>query len=138
MSVQPDHAIVPARERKAAAEWLAIALGVPWAEPGAGPLCPVDASDCDGLTLDFDQADGLLPAQDDRFRVNEAEFDGIVAGIGAWGIEYRRTPHGPVDMQANTQHGERIVHWNERDGHAWEILTVSDARKPRNGTQGDA
>ena len=28
---------------------------------------------------------------------------------------------------------ERIVYWNEPDGHVWEILTVSYARQPQPG-----
>jgi hypothetical protein len=43
---------------------------------------------------------------------------------------YRSTPHGPVDMKINTQHGGRIVYWNKPDGHVWEALTVSYARQP--------
>lgn len=49
MNVKLDHAIVPARNRKAAAELLAFLLGVPWAESGVGPFCPVYVND--GLTL---------------------------------------------------------------------------------------
>jgi hypothetical protein len=83
-----------------------------------------------GLTLDFDQADGPFPVSHYAFRVNEAEFDGILARIRARGIAYRSTPHGPADMQVNTHHGGRIVYWNEPDGHVWEALTVSYARQP--------
>ena len=133
MSVQLDHAIVPARDRRAAAELLATLLGVPWAESGVGPFCPVYVND--GLTLDFDQAEGPFPIQHYCFRVSEAEFDGILARLGARGIEYRSTPHGPMDMQVNTQHGGRIVYWNEPDGHIWEALTVSYARQPQEGAR---
>jgi len=135
MSVQLDHAIVPARDRKAAAELLATLLGVPWAESATAPFCPVYVNE--GLTLDFDQADGPFPVQHYCFRVSEAEFDGILTRIRASGIEYRSTPHGPVDRQVNTQHGGRIVYWNEPDGHVWEALTVSYARQPQKGAQDD-
>jgi hypothetical protein len=108
---------------------LATLLGVPWAESGVGPFCAVYLNE--GLTLDFDQADGPFPLQHYCFRVSEAEFDGIVARIRARGIEYRSTPHGPANMQVNTQHGGRIVYWSEPDGHVWEALTVSYARQPR-------
>jgi hypothetical protein len=37
--------------------------------------------------------------------------------------------HGPVDSRINTQHGGAIVYWNEPDGHQWEMLTVSYARR---------
>ncbi|HZN05033.1 MAG TPA: VOC family protein [Candidatus Polarisedimenticolia bacterium] len=129
MSIALDHLIVPSRDRRGAAETLAGVLGVPWAESGAaGPFSPVYVSD--GLTLDFDQADGPFPVQHYCFRVAEADFDGIVARLKTRGIPYRSTPHGPVDMKINTDHGGRIVYWNEPDGHVWEALTVSYARQP--------
>jgi len=62
--------------------------------------------------------------------VSEVEFDGIVARLVGAGIKYRSTPHGPIDMQINTDHGGRIVYWNEPDGHVWEALTQSYARQP--------
>jgi hypothetical protein len=34
-------------------------------------------------------------------------------------------------MQVNTQHGGRIVYWNEPDGHQRELLTVSYARQAK-------
>jgi hypothetical protein len=129
MSIQLDHTIVPSRDRKAAAEMLAHLLGVPWAESGVGPFCPVYVSD--SLTLDFDQADEPFPVLHYCFRVSETEFDGILARIQASVIAYRSTPHGPVDRQVNTHHGGRIVYWNEPDGHVWEALTVSYARQTR-------
>jgi len=129
MSVQLDHAMVAARDRKAAAELLAFLLGVPWAEWGVGPFSPVFVNE--GVTLDFDEADAPLPVQHYCFRVSEAEFDGIVTRIRARGIGYRSTPHGPVDMRINTEHGGRIVYWSEPDGHVWEALTVSYARQPK-------
>jgi len=82
------------------------------------------------LTLDFDQADGPISLQHYCFRVSEAEFDGILERIKARNIEYRSTPHGPVDRKVNTQYGGRLVYWNEPDGHVWEALTVSYARRP--------
>lgn len=132
MGIELDHAIVPSRNKRAAAALLADILGVPWSATGIGPFCPVYVSD--GLTLDFDQADGPFPVLHYCFRVGEAEFDGIVGRLAARGIAYRSTPHGPGDMQVNTQHGGRIVYWSEPDGHVWEALTVSYARQSPAGT----
>ena len=126
MSIQLDHMIVPSRDRRAAAEMLAGILGVPWSEAGAGPFCPVHVND--GLTLDFDQAEGGFPVLHYCFRMSEAEFTGLLARLQALGIEYRSTPHGPVDMQVNTHRGGPIVYWSQPDGHVWEALTVSYAR----------
>lgn len=128
MSVELDHTLVSARDKRASAELLAFILGVPWAETGIGPFCPVYVNE--GLTLDFDQADGAFQIQHFCFRVSEPEFDGILARLTFRGIQYRSTPHGAVDMQINTQYGGRIVYWSEPDGHMWEALTVSYARQP--------
>jgi hypothetical protein len=128
MSIQLDHAIVPSRNRRAAAELLARILAVPWAESGIGPFCPVYVND--GLTFDMDQVDGEFPVQHYCFRMSEAEFDALVARLRAMSIAYRSSPHGPVDMRINTDHGGRIVYWSQPDGHVWEALTVSYARQP--------
>lgn len=129
MNIELDHTIVPARDKYAAAKLLAFILGVPWSESGMGRFCPVFINE--GLTFDFDQADGQFPAQHYCFRVSESDFDDILARIKDQGIEYRSSPHGPADRQVNTQHGGRNVYWNEPDGHVWEILTVSYARQPQ-------
>ena len=127
MTIYLDHTIVPARDRRASAELIAAILDVPWSERGIGPFCPVFVND--GLTLDFDQVDGTPHVQHYCFRVDEATFDAIVGRLRERGIEFRSSPHGPVDMRVNTQHGGRIVYWSQPDGHVWEALTVSYARR---------
>jgi hypothetical protein len=127
LSIELDHLIVPARDRRASAQLIAELLGVPWSDTGVGPFCPVYVSE--GLTLDVDQAEGDITVQHYCFRVSEAEFDAILSRIRAKGLPYRSLPHGPVDMQVHTGHGGRIVYWSEPDGHVWELLTVSYARR---------
>jgi catechol 2,3-dioxygenase-like lactoylglutathione lyase family enzyme len=128
MTIHLDHLLVPSRNRVAAAEFLATLLGVPWSASGVGPFSPVYLNH--GLTLDFDQADGEFPILHFCFRVSEAEFDAVFARILAAGLEYRSNPHGPVDRKVNTDHGGRIVYWSKPDGHVWEMLTESYARRP--------
>jgi len=128
VSFQLDHMIVPSRDRRAAAELLARILNVSWSETGIGPFCPVYVSD--GLTLDFDQAEGEFPVLHYCFRTRDAEFEALLARLQALGIKYRSSPHGAFDMKVNTEHGGRIVYWTEPDGHIWEALTVSYARQP--------
>src|SRR4029079_3615850 len=97
-----------------------------WAEAGIGPFSPVYVDD--GLTLDFIDDPGPLPVQHFCFRVDDATFDAVLARIRAAGIPFRGSVHGPQDMCVNTDHGGRLVYWNEPDGHMWEILTASYAR----------
>jgi catechol 2,3-dioxygenase-like lactoylglutathione lyase family enzyme len=127
MGIQLDHLLVPSRDRVASAKLLGELLGVPWAESGVGPFSPVYVND--GLTLDVDTATEPFPRLHYCFRVDEATFDTILGRITAAGLPYRSTPHGPVDFEVNTDHGGRIVYWNEPDGHVWELLTVSYARR---------
>ena len=100
-------------------------LGVPWAAQGLGPFAPVYLND--GLTLDFFETSEPFPVEHFCFRVSPSEFEEILARIRAAGIAYRSSVHGPVDMQVNAEYGN--FYWNEPDGHQWELLTVSYARK---------
>ncbi len=127
MSIELDHTLVSAADRRASAELLAKILAVPWSETGVGPFCPVFVND--GLTLDFDQTEGSFPVQHFCFRVTDAEFDALLGRLAALGIEYRSTPHGPMDGRVNTHLGGRLVYWSKPDGHMWEALTVSYARR---------
>ncbi|MBU3056767.1 VOC family protein [Pseudomonas indica] len=127
MAIHLDHLMVPAHDKRASAKLLAGLLGVPWSETGVGPFVPVYLND--GLTLDFDEWSGFFPRLHFCFRVTEDDFDAILARIHAMGIAYRSHVHGPVDRQIDTEHGGRIVYWNEPDGHQWELLTVSYARQ---------
>jgi catechol 2,3-dioxygenase-like lactoylglutathione lyase family enzyme len=126
-----DHVIVPARDRDAAAERLAGLLGVHWGRASGGPFTAVYVND--GLTLDFANADGAFPPGHFAFLVPEAEFEAVLARIVAAGIPYRSTPLGPADGQVGHHEGGRIAYWNEPDGHVWEILTRSYARRPADG-----
>ncbi len=124
MTIYLDHTIVPSHNKVASAKRLAELLGVPWAETGVGPFSPVYVND--GFTLDFIEMDEDFPVYHFCFRVEQEEFDSILARIKAAGIPYRSTVHGAVDMQISKQYGN--IYWNEPDGHQWEMLTVSYAR----------
>jgi catechol 2,3-dioxygenase-like lactoylglutathione lyase family enzyme len=128
MAIHLDHLMVPSRDKLAAARLLAGLLGVPWSATGIGPFAPVYVNE--GLTLDFDQWTDDVPRIHYCFRVDPQAFDAILDRIRAAGIPYRSSVHGPADGQVDTQHGGRIVYWNEPDGHQWELLTISYAREP--------
>lgn len=127
MTIHLDHTIVPSRNQVAAAKLLAELLDVPWAATGAGPFSPVYVND--GLTLDFQNTDEQFPVFHFCFRVNQADFDAILARIQAAEIPYRSAVGGAVDRRVDPHYGN--VYWNEPDGHQWEMLTVSYARAGR-------
>lgn len=127
MTIHLDHLMVPSRDKVAAAKLLGELLGVPWSETTVGPFSAVYVND--GLTFDFDEWTDPFPLIHYCFRVSEDEFDRILGRIKAAGIPYRSNVHGAVDFQINRFSGGRGVYWNEPDGHQWEMLTVSYARR---------
>ena len=126
MTIELDHAIVPAREQVKSARRLAEILGVPWSERTLGPFSAVYVNQ--GFTLDFLETDRIIPVEHFCFRVSEQAFDEILERLRSAGIAYRSEVRGPVDGRVNTVHGGRMVYWNEPEGHQWEMLTVSYAR----------
>jgi hypothetical protein len=129
VTIHLDHFIVPARNKVAAAKLLGELLGVQWSETGTGPFSPVYIND--GLTLDFIDTDEAFPIYHFCFRVEQKDFDAILARINAAGIKHRSAVRGPEDMRISTDFGGNGVYWNEPEGHQWEMLTVSYARPPR-------
>lgn len=129
MSIELDHFIVPCKNQVDSARRLAELLGVRWQESALGNFSPVYLND--GLTLDFQQTDEDFAVAHYCFRVSQQEFGAILARLKAAGIAYRSRVGGPVDMRSNPDYGGDMVYWNEPDGHQWEMLTVSYARKPR-------
>jgi hypothetical protein len=127
MAIELDHLLIPVKGREAAARQLATLLGVPWGPSAFGPFSAVYVND--GLTLDFDEAEGSYPIQHYAFRVSPERFDAVLARLRAAGIAWRSTPHGPADGEVNPAFGGRMVYWDEPGGHHWELLTVSYARQ---------
>lgn len=127
MTIELDHVIVSARDQVGSARQLAELLGVSWASKTLGPFSAVYVND--GLTLDFIQTDEAFPVEHFCFRVSNAEFDQILKRLQDAGIPYRSQACGPMDHRINTDCGGRMVYWNEPEGHQWEILTVSYARR---------
>jgi hypothetical protein len=116
---------VPARDRDGSARLLAQVLGVPWGPASVGPFAEVYVNE--GTTLDFIHTDQAFPVYHFCFRVDAAEFGAILGRLKAAGIPYRSKVTGPVDNAVDPHYGN--VYWNEPEGHQWEMLQVSYARR---------
>lgn len=127
MPIDLDHTIVPCRDQQRSASRLAELLGVPHGPAQAGPFHEVYVND--GTTLDFQDTDEDYPVYHFCFRVDDATFDRILERVRKAGIPYRSDVRGPVDHAVSTRFGGRGFYWNEPDGHQWEVLTVSYARR---------
>jgi catechol 2,3-dioxygenase-like lactoylglutathione lyase family enzyme len=127
MPIHLDHAMVLSHNKVEAGQFLAHVLNVACGHANVGPFFAVYVSD--SLTLDFDEVVEPYPIQHFCFRVTDTEFDEILERVKVAGIPFRSLPHGPNDRAVNTQLGGRILYWTAPDGHIWELLTRSYARR---------
>lgn len=120
MSVELNHTVVAARDKHAAAEFLATILGL---EVGApyGPFIPVETSNA--VTLDFLDSDTEITPQHYAFLVSEQEFDAILARIQQAGLTHYADPAHPQRGQINHNDGGRGTYFDDPNGHNLEILT---------------
>lgn len=121
MSVELNHTIIHARDKRESAEFLAHILGL---EVGAesGPFIPVATGN--GVTLDF----AAIPAesivmQHYAFLVSDEEFDAAFARIQQAGITYYADPHLKQPGEINHHHGGRGLYFMDPAGHGMEIIT---------------
>ena len=120
MSVRLNHTIVPARDAKASATFLAELLGRATPKP-FGPFFGVDLDN--DVTLDFMSMDGKIRSQHYAFLVSEQEFDEIFGRIRQRGARYWADPGLHREGEINRRDGGRGLYWEDPDGHLLEILT---------------
>ncbi|KUF13078.1 VOC family protein [Streptomyces silvensis] len=121
MTIELNHTIVAAEDKKASARFLADILGLE-VGPQYGPFIPVTIPN--GVTLDYYEGDGEpFVAQHYAFLVSDAEFDAIFGRIKDRGLTYWADPYHKLENQINTNDGGRGVYWDDPNGHKLEILT---------------
>ncbi|MFH8488274.1 VOC family protein [Streptomyces longisporoflavus] len=121
MTVELNHTIVAAKDKKASAQFLADILGLE-VSPQYGPFIPVAIPN--GVTLDYMEAGGgPITPQHYAFLVSEDDFDDIFGRIKDAGLTYWADPHHHTVNEINTNDGGRGVYWDDPNGHSLEILT---------------
>jgi hypothetical protein len=120
MAIELNHTIVPARDAKASATFLAELLGRD--QPVRfGPFWVVTLDN--GVSLDFQDSDEAMPIEHYAFLVGEDEFDTIFGRIRARGLTYWADPAHQRPFEINHNDGGRGVYWNDPNGHYLEIIT---------------
>lgn len=127
MTIELNHTIVAAQDKKASAQFLADILGLE-VGPQYGPFIPVEIPN--GVTLDYyegegegDGDDAPITAQHYAFLVSDDEFDAIFGRIKDAGLTYWADPRHEVVNEINTNDGGRGVYWDDPNGHVLEIIT---------------
>ncbi|MGW4758622.1 VOC family protein [Streptomyces chartreusis] len=120
MTVQLNHTIVAARDKKESATFLAGILGLE-VSPQYGPFVPVEIPN--GVTLDYLDSPGAITPQHYAFLVSEDEFDTIFGRIQEAGLTYWADPYHRRPGEINRNDGGRGTYFDDPNGHNLEILT---------------
>lgn len=120
MTVQLNHTIVAAHDKKASARFLADILGLE-VSPQYGPFIPVEIPN--GVTLDYMDASGTITPQHYAFLVSEEDFDTILARVQEAGLTYWADPFHRRPAAINRNDGGRGAYFDDPNGHNLEILT---------------
>lgn len=120
MAVELNHTIIAARNKHAAADFLATILGLEVGEQ-YGPFIPVETSN--GVMLDFADTDAEITPQHYAFLVSEQEFDAIFGRIQQADIPYYADPGHQRLGEINRNDGGRGVYFPDPNGHNLEIIT---------------
>ena len=122
MAIVLDHTIVPARDKKASAEFFAEIFGLQ-VKSGEGYFAQVQINDA--LTFDFD--DQPEPrSQHYAFHISDTEFDAIFERVNARGLAYGSAPGHPTDGQFYNRRGGRGFYFRDPNGHLLEVMTVRE------------
>ncbi|MFI7408835.1 VOC family protein [Streptomyces sp. NPDC049627] len=120
MTVQLNHTIVAAHDKKTSARFLAGILGLE-VSPQYGPFIPVQIPN--GVTLDYLDSPGAITPQHYAFLVSEDDFDTIFARIREAGLTYWADPYHRREGEINHNDGGRGAYFEDPNGHNLEILT---------------
>jgi catechol 2,3-dioxygenase-like lactoylglutathione lyase family enzyme len=126
MSVELNHTIVPATDKRASAEFLCGILGLDPARPW-GPFLAIRVAN--GVTLDFADVDVVEPHHY-AFLVSDSEFDAIIEQLRSRGTRYYADPFRQQRRRINHHYGGRGVYFDDPDGHLMEAITKPYGDEP--------
>ena len=127
MTVELNHTIVHARDRRASAAFLAGVLGVEVA-PDWGPFSPVHLGN--GVSLDYEQTDRAITPQHYAFLVDDETFDRGLARVRAEGGEIWADPWASRAGEINHNYGGRGFYFRDPSGHFLELITAPYGATP--------
>ena len=119
MTITLNHTIIPAKDKKASAEFFARIFGLRVESP-VGYFAAIRVNDT--LTLDFAERE-VLESHHYAFHVSEAEFDAIFARVKEAELEYSSDPMHQNQGEINHRKGGRGFYFYDPNGHNLELLT---------------
>lgn len=121
MNIVLNHMIIPAADKRAAAQFLADLLGLQVGEP-AGPFVPLRVNG--DLTLDFDDR-GEVRGGHYAFLIDDSTFDRLLELLErSPAIPFGSGHAGGWDRKINHLGGGRGVYVLDPNGHGYEFFTA--------------
>lgn len=119
MSIEFNHTIIPARDPRASARFLADILGL---ETGQEWTYFVPVRTHNGVTLDFSRDRDPHP-QHYAFLVSDAEFEAALFRMKRANVTFYAGFDGSGRGETNHLYGGRGVYFDDADGHMFELIT---------------
>jgi catechol 2,3-dioxygenase-like lactoylglutathione lyase family enzyme len=120
MAIQLNHTIVWCRDKERSSAFLSEMLGLPPARP-FGPFLVVEVDN--GVSLDYHEMSGDIPAQHYAFLIGEDDFDDVFGRIEERRLDHWADPGQSLPGQINHHDGGRGVYFEDPDGHLLEVIT---------------
>ncbi|MGZ3742837.1 MAG: VOC family protein [Pseudobdellovibrionaceae bacterium] len=120
MSIELNHTIVHAHNKREAASFVSEVLGLP-APESFGPFLVLRTSN--GVSLDFMETEEEIEPQHYAFLVSEEEFDQIFDRIVKKGLPYWAEPGKRRQGELNNRDGGRGLYFEDPSHNHLEILT---------------
>jgi catechol 2,3-dioxygenase-like lactoylglutathione lyase family enzyme len=120
MSVQLNHTIVHARNKRESANFLSEILGLRAPKPFYSFLV---VNTENGVSLDFLETNEDIQIQHYAFLVSEEEFDAIFARIKQRSLKFWSDPMRRNEGVINQNDGGRGCYFQDPSGHILEIIT---------------
>lgn len=120
MTIALNHAIVPARDKVAAAKFFAKIFGLKRGRTNY--FAPVQVNK--ELTLLFSDEDSKFESHHYAFHVSNREFDAILGRVKKAKLVFGSAPWSLDDGKLNDWNGGRGVYFRDPDGHVLELMTV--------------
>jgi catechol 2,3-dioxygenase-like lactoylglutathione lyase family enzyme len=126
MSVELNHIIIPAKDKRESANFLTTILGLPEGTEW-GPFIQVKTSN--GVALDYVDSDDIR-TQHYAFLVSDAEFEAGLARLRRAEIAYWADPRLKTRSKINHLYGGRGFYFKDPSGHLLELITQPYGETP--------
>jgi catechol 2,3-dioxygenase-like lactoylglutathione lyase family enzyme len=120
MSIEFNHTIVAAKDKRESAAFFTKLFGLPEAKPFSSFLA-VELEH--SASLDFADSDEDIRPQHYAFLVSEDDFDAIYGRIREQGLQHWADPRAARPGEINHNDGGRGVYFQDPAGHFLEIIT---------------